>query len=100
MSSDMLEVAVKGLTFDPITNVPIVILKDVNGKRLLPIWIGVFEANVNTHYDFDQQLWRVRNADTVSVFIAPQTFQSGGGVGTFSASDVLVIIVYEPKDAK
>lgn len=45
MSTDMLEVAVKGLTFDPITNVPIVILKDVNGKRLLPIWIGVFEAN-------------------------------------------------------
>jgi bifunctional DNase/RNase len=41
----MLEVAVKGLTFDPITNVPIVLLKDVNGKRLLPIWIGVFEAN-------------------------------------------------------
>lgn len=41
----MLEVVVKGLTFDPVTNVPIVILKDVNGKRLLPIWIGVFEAN-------------------------------------------------------
>ena len=41
----MLEVVVKGLTFDPVTNVPIVILQDVNGKRLLPIWIGVFEAN-------------------------------------------------------
>jgi hypothetical protein len=45
MSLDILEVAVKGLTFDPITNVPIVILKDVSGSRLLPIWIGVFEAN-------------------------------------------------------
>ena len=43
--NSMLEVAVKGLTFDPVTNVPIVILKDVNGKRVLPIWIGVFEAN-------------------------------------------------------
>jgi bifunctional DNase/RNase len=41
----MLEVAVKGLTFDPITNVPIIILKDVSGNRMLPIWIGVFEAN-------------------------------------------------------
>ena len=41
----MLEVAVKGLTFDPITNVPIIILKDVKGKSMLPIWIGVFEAN-------------------------------------------------------
>jgi bifunctional DNase/RNase len=45
MSSNMLEVAVKGLTFDPITNVPIIILKDVRGNHMLPIWIGVFEAN-------------------------------------------------------
>lgn len=45
MSIDNLEVTVKGLTFDPITNVPIVILKDTNGNRVLPIWIGVFEAN-------------------------------------------------------
>ena len=41
----MLEVNVKGLTFDPITNVPIVLLKEVSSNRLLPIWIGVFEAN-------------------------------------------------------
>ena len=41
MSSNMLEVAVKGLTFDPITNVPIIILKDVRGSHMLPIWIGV-----------------------------------------------------------
>jgi hypothetical protein len=39
------EVVVKGLTFDPVTNVPIVILKETGGKRVLPIWIGVFEAN-------------------------------------------------------
>ena len=45
MSADILEVTVKGLAFDPITNVPIVLLKDVNGNRMLPIWIGVFEAN-------------------------------------------------------
>jgi len=45
MASDQQEVSVKGLTFDPITNVPIVILKEVSGKRMLPIWIGVFEAN-------------------------------------------------------
>ena len=45
MGQDLLEVTVKGLTFDPVTNVPIVVLKETNGKRLLPIWIGVFEAN-------------------------------------------------------
>jgi hypothetical protein len=36
---------VKGLTLDPLTNMPIVILKDIEGNRALPIWIGTFEAN-------------------------------------------------------
>jgi uncharacterized protein len=30
---------------DPITNMPIVILRDKEGERVLPIWVGVFEAN-------------------------------------------------------
>jgi bifunctional DNase/RNase len=36
---------VKGLTLDPLTNMPIVILKDTEGNRALPIWIGANEAN-------------------------------------------------------
>ena len=36
---------VRGLTLDPVTNAPIVILKADGGTRLLPIWIGLFEAN-------------------------------------------------------
>ena len=36
---------VRGLALDPVTNAPIVILKDEAGSRLLPIWIGLFEAN-------------------------------------------------------
>ena len=36
---------IKGLMVDPITNMPIVILRDQEGKRVLPIWVGVFEAN-------------------------------------------------------
>ena len=43
--SEILEVKVKGLTLDPLTNMPIIILKDLEGKRALPIWIGIFEAN-------------------------------------------------------
>ncbi len=39
------EMTVKGLTLDPLTNMPIVILKDLEDKRVLPIWIGLFEAN-------------------------------------------------------
>jgi len=38
-------VTVRGLTIDPVTNAPIVILKAEGGRRLLPIWIGLFEAN-------------------------------------------------------
>ena len=36
---------IKGLMIDPVTNMPIVILKDNEGDRVLPIWVGVFEAN-------------------------------------------------------
>ncbi len=40
-----IEMTLKGLMVDPITNMPIVILRDQDGERVLPIWVGVFEAN-------------------------------------------------------
>ena len=40
-----IEMSIKGLMVDPITNTPIVILRDKDGQRVLPIWVGVFEAN-------------------------------------------------------
>jgi uncharacterized protein len=40
-----IEMTIKGLMIDPITNMPIVILKDKEGSRILPIWVGIFEAN-------------------------------------------------------
>ena len=40
-----IEMSIKGLMVDPITNTPIVILRDKEGQRVLPIWVGVFEAN-------------------------------------------------------
>ncbi len=36
---------IKGLVVDPISKMPIVVLEDTNKERMLPIWIGVFEAN-------------------------------------------------------
>ena len=41
----MLEMKVKGLALDPSTNMPIVILKDLEEEQALPIWVGIFEAN-------------------------------------------------------
>ncbi len=39
------EMKIRGLMMDPVTNMPIVILKDINGNAILPIWVGVYEAN-------------------------------------------------------
>ena len=41
----LIEMTIKGLMVDPVTNMPIVILKDKDGDRVLPIWVGIFEAN-------------------------------------------------------
>ena len=40
-----IEMTIKGLMVDPITNTPIVILRDKDGQKVLPIWVGIFEAN-------------------------------------------------------
>jgi bifunctional DNase/RNase len=39
------EMTIRGLLMDPVSNMPIVILKDVAGESVLPIWVGVYEAN-------------------------------------------------------
>ena len=41
----MVEMKVEGLTLDPLTNMPIIILKDILNDKALPIWVGYFEAN-------------------------------------------------------
>jgi len=40
-----LEMKIKGLMIDPITNMPIIILRDPGSSAVLPIWVGIFEAN-------------------------------------------------------
>jgi bifunctional DNase/RNase len=40
-----IEMKIKGLVVDPISKMPIVVLEDLKSDRMLPIWIGVFEAN-------------------------------------------------------
>ena len=39
------EMKIRGLMMDPVTNMPIVVLKDINGNAILPIWVGIYEAN-------------------------------------------------------
>ena len=39
------EMKVRGLALDPLSNMPIIIVRDEEEKRSLPIWVGIFEAN-------------------------------------------------------
>ena len=39
------EMRIRGLMMDPVTNMPIVVLKDAKGDSVLPIWVGIYEAN-------------------------------------------------------
>src|SRR5437899_4906629 len=39
------EMKIRGLMMDPVTNMPIVVMKDVAGESVLPIWVGIYEAN-------------------------------------------------------
>jgi hypothetical protein len=45
VDSGMVRMKVTGLTIDPFTNMPIIILKDFEEKMALPIWIGLIEAS-------------------------------------------------------
>jgi bifunctional DNase/RNase len=49
-----IEMSIKGLMVDPITNTPIVILRDKDGQRVLPIWVG----NVTTPRPMTHDLLR------------------------------------------
>ena len=39
------EMKIRGLMMDPVTNMPIVVLKDPSSDAVLPIWVGIYEAN-------------------------------------------------------
>lgn len=39
------EMKIRGLMMDPVTNMPVVVLKDVGSEMVLPIWVGIYEAN-------------------------------------------------------
>jgi bifunctional DNase/RNase len=43
--TQLVPMTIKGLMLDPVSNSPIVVLKDEDDKFFLPIWVGIFEAN-------------------------------------------------------
>ncbi len=43
--AEEVEVRIRGLMMDPVTSMPMIVLKDIAGDGVLPIWVGIFEAN-------------------------------------------------------
>jgi uncharacterized protein len=41
----VIKMEIKGLLMDPVSNMPVVILRDIEKGHFLPIWVGIFEAN-------------------------------------------------------
>lgn len=41
----LVKMEIKGLLMDPVSNMPVVILRDADDGLFLPIWVGLFEAN-------------------------------------------------------
>ena len=69
------EMKIRGLMMDPVTNMPIVVLKDANGSAVLPIWVGVYEANAialpGGHiYVFEGLVEKSESADELAGVIA------------------------------
>jgi bifunctional DNase/RNase len=63
------EMKVSGLTVDPFTNTPIVLLKDLEDKEVVPIWIGFFEASAIATQLEKVQLPRPMTHDLIKNFL-------------------------------
>ncbi|MEK7851797.1 MAG: bifunctional nuclease family protein, partial [Deltaproteobacteria bacterium] len=80
------EMEVKGLTLDPLTSMPIVLLKDIEGRQTIPIWIGILEATA-----IAAELERV-------VLSRPMTHDLLGNVIRILGSEVLMVEVNDLRD--
>jgi hypothetical protein len=81
-----IEFKIKGLMMDPLTNSPIVVLQEVSSDTLLPIWVGIFEANAIA--------LQIEKVDTPR----PMTHDLIKGLLTHLSVKVTKIVVTELKD--
>ena len=106
-----IEMTIKGLMVDPITNMPIVILRDKEGQRVLPIWVGIFEANAiaseiekisaprpMTH-DLARNMMRHLNAELERVVITEIKDDTFYAVLWLKQNDEPVVLDARPSDA-
>ncbi len=75
------EMKIRGLMMDPVTNMPIVVLKDINGNSILPIWVGIYEANaiaLEIEKSFDATSHDARSHQDSAARSRNRNSQSGG----------------------
>ena len=106
-----IEMSIKGLMVDPVTNNPIVILHDSDGARVLPIWVGVFEANaiaiqienVSTPrpmtHDLLRNVIQDLNGDVQKVVVSELKGSTFYAVLHLRVGDQVVVIDARPSDA-
>ena len=106
-----IEVRIRGLMMDPSTNMPIVVLKDVASETVMPIWVGIFEANAiaieiekvswsrpMTH-DLTRNLIRDLNAELERVVITELKDDTFLAVLWLRQGDEAVTVDARPSDA-
>ena len=106
-----IEVRIRGLMMDPSTNMPIVVLKDVASDTVMPIWVGIFEANAifneiekvsssrpMTH-DLTRNLIRHLNAELERVVITELKDETFMAVLWLKQGDEPMIVDARPSDA-
>ncbi len=107
----LIEMKVFGLAVDPITNTPIVILKDLQEKSALPIWIGLFEASAiatqlekirlsrpMTH-DLMNDMLKVLDVNVMKVVINDLKNDTFFALIHFTKGDTDVMVDSRPSDA-
>jgi bifunctional DNase/RNase len=105
------EVRIRGLMMDPATNMPIVVLKDVASDTVMPIWVGLYEANAiaieiekmaaprpMTH-DLTRNLIQGLNAQLERVVITELKNDTFYAVLWLRQGDELVTVDARPSDA-
>lgn len=106
-----IEVRIRGLMMDPNTNMPIVVLKDVGSEAIMPIWVGIFEANAiaieiekvapprpMTH-DLARNLMRYMNAQLEKIVITELRDDTFFAVLWMRQNEELITLDARPSDA-
>jgi bifunctional DNase/RNase len=106
-----IEVRIRGLMMDPSTNMPIVVLKDVGSDTVMPIWVGIFEANAiaieiekvsaprpMTH-DLTRNLMRSMNGQLEKIVITELRDDTFYAVLWIRQEDELITMDARPSDA-